>query len=413
MRIENVSFSTVDGMPRVSAHVVWEDCDRPVADIYFETLPAFADALSTSAESFLAASVTPALWAGEQRIHVDTEVCPELVENLETVSRQFQHWFDLKRSRMTLDVRQRPAVGTARKPRRAAVFFSGGLDSLAACRANRLRYTDEHPRSIKDGIIVFGLEVESRQAFGYVLDMLTTLACDMDIALIPVFTNVRALNPDWGFWYNAHMGPALCAVAHALGRRLSSVTIASDYDLPHLVPHGSHPMVEPYFSSYNLRVHYDGLTRSRLEKARLIGGWPVALQNLRVCNKPESYQPGRLNCGQCEKCVRTMLELMAVNAFEEAPVFLNRTVTPAMIHSLYMPPAVEPYYEELVEPLARVGRRDLSEAIALALATVRGETGLTGALRRFDRAHLNGSIVSLKRALVAARNRESRRQEAS
>jgi hypothetical protein len=151
---------------------------------------------------------------------------------------------------------------------------------------------------------------------------------------------------------------------------------------------------------------------SRLEKAGLVGGWPAALQNLRVCNKPEAYQPGRLNCGQCEKCVRTMLELMASKAFDQAPVFLNRTVTPAMIHGLYMPPAVEPYYEELIEPLARIGRHDLSDAIGLALARVRGETGLTGAIRRFDRAHLNGSIVSLKRALVAATNREARRQEA-
>jgi len=108
-----------------------------------------------------------------------------------------------------------------------------------------------------------------------------------------------------------------------------------------------------------------------------------------------------------------MLELMVAGAFERAPVFLNRTVTPAMIRGFYMGPSVEPYFEELVEPLAVMGRRDLSDAIALSLARVRRETGLTGAIRRFDRAHLNGSMVALKRALVAAGNRESRRQEAS
>ena len=53
----------------------------------------------------------------------------------------------------------------------------------------------------------------------------------------------------------------------------------------------------------------DGLELSRLEKVRLISEWDAAVNNIRVCW--EGDVPGE-NCGICEKCVRTQLELVAV-----------------------------------------------------------------------------------------------------
>ncbi len=399
MRIEDLRIEKPAGKPRLTARVVWEDSERAACEVYFETENDFADALAPLPDAFLAASLSPALWAGEERICVEGEVCPELLENLQVVTRLFQHWFNLGNTAARIEARPRSHVEAASG--RAAVFLTGGVDSLAALRANRLCFPREHPRWLKDGIIVYGLEVEDEQPFHYVLQALTELAKEAELTLVPVSSNVRCLNPDWTFWYNAHMGPALCAVAHALGRRLSSATIATDYDVPHMVPHGSHPLIEPNFGSHTLKIRCHGLTMSRLAKARLVAEWPPALRNLRVCNKPDLYQPGRLNCGECEKCVRTMLELVAVRAFERAPVFVRRDLSAELINQLYMPPAVEPYYEELIAPLTEVGRSDLAAGIRQALARTRRETGLVGRLRKFDRDRLNGSLASLKRTVAA------------
>lgn len=403
MRIEDVRIEKPAGKPRLTARVIWEDSPRPACDVYFETENEFAEALAPFPDAFLAASLSPALWAGESRIRVDGEVCPELLENLQVVSRFFQHWFKLRNDVARVEARPRSHPVDRVGSGRAAFFFTGGLDSLAALRANRIGFPREHPGSLKDGIIVYGLEVEDEQPFSYVLKALTELAKEAELTLVPVSSNVRCLNPDWTFWYNAHMGPVLCAVAHAFGRRLSSATIGTDYDVPHVVPHGSHPLVEPNFSSHTLKIKCDGLTMSRLAKARLVAEWTPALHNLRVCNKPDRYQPGRLNCGECEKCIRTMLELLAVGAFDRAPVFVRRELSAELINTLYMAPAVEPYYEELIHPLTEIGRPDLAGGIRQALARTRREVGLIGRLRKFDRDRLNGSLASLKRSVAVSR----------
>src|SRR5205814_3228683 len=113
------------------------------------------------------------------------------------------------------------------------------------------------PGSVKDGLIVYNLEVLTPESFDCALQALSRIADDTAVTLIPVYTNVRALNEDWAFWWTAHMGPALCAIAHGLSRRINSAIIASDYDVPNMRPHGSHLPVDPYFSSHALNIRYD------------------------------------------------------------------------------------------------------------------------------------------------------------
>jgi hypothetical protein len=404
MRIEDVNSERSAGKARIAAKVIWEDTDRPADQVFFETDDAFADSLAPSADAFLAAALSPALWAGERRIHVHGVVCPELLDNLRSVHKLFNAWFKIPGAGMVIEATPRPAPAVASGERDAAFFFSGGIDSLAAFRSNRTSCPPGHPLYLKRGLIVYGLEVETEEPFRYVVDALGEMAQAAALTMMPVATNVRCLNPDWTFWYNGYMGPALCAVAHAMGGRVSSATIGSDYDAAHLVPHGSHPLIEPNFSSYSVRIRYHGLTMTRLEKARMVAAWEPALRNLRVCNKPDLYRPGVLNCGACEKCARTMLELIATGAFDRADVFLRRDMTPQIVEQLYMPPKVQPFYEELIAPLAEAGRHDLSHAVQRTLTRARGETGLTGRLRKFDRDRLNGSLSSLKRAFVPLPN---------
>jgi hypothetical protein len=401
VKIENVRTEKIGERTRLGARITWEDCDRVAQDLYFETAEEFSDALAHSPEAFVAAALTPALWAGETRIWVDAEICPEFLDNLKVVTRVFQHWFPQCCKGIEIEAKRRTRSIESASSRRAALFLSGGVDSLTALRWNRLNFPLSHPASVKDGIIVFGLEVEDPQAFEHVVEALSAIATDAGVTLIPVSANIRCLNDDWSFWWKAHMGPAVASVAYALSKRIASAIIASDYDVPNMRPHGSHPLVDPYFSSFDLKIRYDGIALSRLDKIRLLADWDVALNNLRVCNKPEHYQAGKLNCGECEKCIRTMLALLAVGALERATAFAPRELSADVVNrEINVYETVLPFYEELIDPLFEIGRTDLSQVVRQAVSRARGESGFLGGIRKFDREHLNGGLRALKKAIL-------------
>jgi|RhiMetdeSRZDD1v2_1073273.scaffolds.fasta_scaffold76977_3 hypothetical protein len=395
MKISDLRVERVGGMARLAASICWEDSDRPAGEYYYATPEEFAQDVTPAPHAFLCAAIMPALEAGEQRILLEDEVCPVLQENLITVMQLMQHWNRLERAPLRIEAKTASRVLAAPSPR-AGLFLTGGVDSLATLRVNRLQYPSTHPGSVKDGIIVFGLEVEALDAFRHVLKSLSSLADHSGVTLLPVYTNIRQLNSDWRFWYSYFMGAALSGVAHALGRRLSIVSIASDYDIPHLKPHGSHPLVEPHFSSYDLRIRCDGITLSRLAKIRVLADWDLGLQHLRVCNKTEQYSADHLNCGECEKCLRTMLGLLIVGRLDATSAFRRTDVSEALVAGVDLGGNVRPYYEEMLGPLEHMGRSDLARLLRRKLAPAGRALALRRTIARFDRDHLNGSLMKLR-----------------
>src|SRR5262249_42656338 len=176
----------------LSGHVRWEDCHREPFDLYFETDQRFADALACSAHPFLAASALPAMDSGERRIRVEGAVCPQLRQGLSTVLSTVRHWYSTG-DVPTIETTPQSTIAPRAMPGRAACFLTGGVDSLATLRTNRLTFDATHPGAIKDALIVFGLEVDDREAFDHVLMSLTAIVQDTGITLIPVSTNVRRL----------------------------------------------------------------------------------------------------------------------------------------------------------------------------------------------------------------------------
>ena len=85
---------------------------------------------------------------------------------------------------------------------------------------------------------------------------------------------------------------------------------------------------------------------------------------MRVCVKNEL---GRLNCGRCEKCVRTLLELKAAGLTSAA--FEVEDIEPARIrHSVrYLSLHTDSCYRDVLIPLRDKGHNDLSAALSWAL----------------------------------------------
>jgi hypothetical protein len=124
-----------------------------------------------------------------------------------------------------------------------------------------------------------------------------------------------------------------------------------------------------------LQIQHDGILLTRLDKTKLVADWNVALQNLRVCNKTNLIKPDALNCGQCEKCVRTMLALVSLGmldktrAFPEDNLSEELVLTKAYIKPLYS----ESCYGEMIAPLAAKGRHDFVRAIKRLIAQYHSE----------------------------------------
>ena len=414
MKIQNLRLEKKGNRNRVAAAVIWEDCDRPTQELYFETDQRFAKDLSCTPHAFLVGCLLPAMYYGEERISIDAEICPEFRDGLMTAMGWMHHWWYTPKQKQ-VRIEAKAQVSPPFTPPRAGFFFSGGIDSLATLRANRPHYPLKHPGSIKDGLLVYGLEVREPESFEYVINSLSVLAKDADITLVPVYTNIRQLGPDndrefWaGFWINEFMGAVFAAIAHVFSKRLTSVSINSSHDISNIIPHGSHPLVDPNYSSSFLRIRYEGIALSRFAKTKLITDWDLALRHLRVCNETKHYQAGMLNCGRCEKCVRTMLALLALGVLENTPAFPRHDVTEELINATgRLAPNTFPLYGELLGPLAERGRDDLLRAVKRKMDAyhefqwkMKWRKRMLDPIKEFDGRYLKSNLKKLKKLVHA------------
>ena len=407
MRIENIRHSSESGRVRSTATVIWEDSPRDPQDFYFETPDVCANGITANPHAFLIPCTIAALRHRETRVAVDTPICPELKGGLTTAIRLLQYWWiGPPRPTVTIEAPSNGAAAPPRDSRRAAFCFTGGIDSLAVLRNNRRYFAPEHAGYLQDGVLVFGLEVEQLDAFEHVTDVLQGCASAAGVALVPVFTNIQELDKDWAFWTQEFEAAVLAGVGHALHTRIASLSIGSSFDYGDLHPHGSHPLLDPNYSSSDLQIRHDGVSLSRLEKTTLVADWPPALRALHVCNRYETYEPGLINCGTCEKCLRTLAGLLVVGAVDRAATFAQRDVTPELIDAhVHLDATSAPFWDELLPPLRQQGRRQLVSAVERAIARYRGEVGLAGAVRRLDRLHLHGSLRSMKRTITRTARR--------
>jgi len=419
LKIENLITEKNGDRSRVAATVTWEDCDRPKQEVYFETDEAFSHDLSLNPHAFLVGGILPAMRHGEERILVDGEICPELRNGLITVMSWMKTWYYSPDKKLVrIEAKKQSSIPSPCAPARAGLFFSGGIDSLGTLRNNRLHYPLDHPLSIKDGILIYGQNWESDDrpaTFKHAVQELSGVTRDARITLIPVYTNVRHLDGESEFFQYQFHGAVLAAVAHALANRFNAMLISSSSHIPnlflrkkkHFSPWGSHPLIDPCYSSSDMKIRHEDLAMSRLDKVRLISQWDAGLQNIKVC--PPNY-PGD-NCGVCEKCIRTELGLLVLGVLDKTRAFPLDDLNADLISQFSIDEDKMQFYLELLQPLADVGRYDLVRAIEHMRKNLRKrESGLMKKVRQYksdmksgikqlDSKYLNGHLIRLKRSL--------------
>lgn len=411
MRIEEFRSRETNGRMRMEAVVSWEVADRPPFRLYFEVPPEHAaDVADPSA--FVAAAAVSAIKNGERRVSVAGSVCPVLRDGIAAASGLFRSWYGSPYPAPAIEPDGGFVATRAPATRRAAVFASGGIDSSFSIRRNRRDLPPAHPRAFRQAIRVRDLafpfdpsperraHIESRSALA-----VSVVAASADLEVTEVATNAMGIENDFDVYMRWTHGPVLVAAGLAAARALSDLTVSASHDVwTELRSWGSHPLVDPLFGTAAIEVHHEGIEATRMEKVAEIARWPEALSVLFVCGGGP-FAGNALNCGSCEKCVRTRAALHFCGV-DEPPTFPPGRLTFALIDAVPTVPKfrlLSYYWWELAQVATAAGETDLTAAIERMIARQRKledwteDRGWKGALRRLDRRVLGGALLDARR----------------
>lgn len=414
MRISDFRQESVGNAIQLSAAFEWEDSDLPPETLRFEVEGVSPGEVAPGPEAFAIRGVLAALHRSEKRVRVDGSLCPRLRDGLRTAARILRAWYAPDRSEPAIEasggfqVLRRPAP-------QAGLFLSGGSDSLCALRTNRQNYPPEHPSAFRVAIFVptFGMRLEAFSS-PRVVNLLSRqkrsigeIARLTGLRVISASTLSGELGEDQSYSSEASHSSHLAAVAHLFSPILSSVSIAAGYDASYLAPWGSHPMLEPNYGSSSLEIRHEEFGLTREERIAALAPWTEVLSHLLVCSEGP-LEPGLMNCGRCEKCVRTMIALLLADRLAGTGPFQQDDVDAALLEPLTLEPQVLTFWEEFPPALRRRGRNDLARGAERLVREGRKsadwfrDRGWRGELRRLDRQFLRGRLLDASRRIRGA-----------
>jgi lipid II:glycine glycyltransferase (peptidoglycan interpeptide bridge formation enzyme) len=269
--------------------------------VYFEA----SENIGREVDFLLPLALPPAMIAGS-RLKLPGSVSPRLLSTLPKLQDVFHLWgtqnWGMKYQRVPVDVGARsksaePASGVA-------CFFSGGVDSFYTLLKHRDKVTHL--------IFVHGFDITlaNRSLRTRASRAAHEVARELGKDLIEVETNLRSFSDSLVNWDHYH-GSALASIGLLFQHLFREVLIPSSATYAELYPLGSHPLLDPLWSTDLMRFDHDGCEATRVDKSAFIADSETAMRWLRVCwaNPSSAY-----NCGRCEKCRWTMMNLHAAGA---------------------------------------------------------------------------------------------------
>ncbi len=263
--------------------------------------------VAAGGDPFLAAVLLPAMKMGAT-LRVAGGVSPRLLSATKRIQEIYHAWYPELRP---IVVEAEPAEMGASEGG-VGCLFSGGVDSF---------YTAlKHLAEITSLIFVHGFDMALRDTGlrEKVSASLRQAAAELGKQLIEVETNVRHFSDPYVDWGERYHGSGLASVGLLLGAKLRTVYIPATFPYTYLEPLGSHPLVDPLWSTERTEFVHDGNEATRTEKVAAIARSETAMRWLRVCWEHPS---GEYNCGRCEKCLRTMVNLELAGALSRCRTF--------------------------------------------------------------------------------------------
>ncbi len=300
------------------------------------------DSATPSAETFLVAALLPAMKVGAG-LRVADPISPRLLGALPKIQDILTMW---DRTLRRVSVEAQPTSLRATPPARGVgCFFSGGVDSWYSVL--------KHREEISKLILVHGFDLPLGQSLlrERVSRTIRGVAAQLHLPLTEVETNLHEFSRQYLSWEFYH-GAALASVALLMSPQFATVYVAASDTYAELLPWGSHPLLDPLWSTEHTEIVHDGCEATREEKLAYIAQSELALRSLRVCWE---NRDGEYNCGRCEKCLRTMAGLRMVKALGRCTTF-NRPLDLSALSRLVVPPESHRFlYKASLEAAERLG----------------------------------------------------------
>jgi len=255
-------------------------------------------------------------------IVVHGKVSRELLSNLVEYQAVWNKWLPEIYNRVNIKVEE--IIENPSKVSGALCAFSGGVDATFTVFRNSLNKNSYRSQKINLCSIIHGFDIPlvDNKAFNNVLNQASKTLKVLGIPILPIRTNYRHIS-NIDNWSYAHLWATVGTLINYKG--LAGVCLIGSTE-PYnslVIPWGSTPISDHLLSSASFKVMHDGASHSRNEKVKELAEWNVGLENLRVCIFGEHKDR---NCGQCEKCIRTMLNFL-VNKLEIPSSFPKKIIT--------------------------------------------------------------------------------------
>lgn len=347
---------------RVSARVDYDD-PRLESEIYWYEFPKeLEEHISEAGDAWLIV-LLPLAFTINEPITLDRPVDPFLLENAFELLDAWKFWHpQLSRIEIHAPIGEYQEKLVTRN--RNAQFFSGGVDSFFTA----LRHGPEDPRCTDDLIFCWGFDVPltNVDAITRLKDSLMRSTDKLHKNLIIVATNIRETQFGKLDWAHTSHGCAMASAGLHLEPLFQRLLIPSSDGYLEAEAYGSHAFTDHLFSTSNMHVIHDGSAFSRQQKTDLIAKYPETLDELRVCWQTFSDN----NCGCCEKCIRTMIDLELNGVLSEISTFNHTQIDHSKIRRIYTSNkenGIPLYYEQMLSRAQEQGHDDLSKSLKICL----------------------------------------------
>jgi hypothetical protein len=301
------------------------------AELFLECTEPDLQCFSRSSNWIVPALLLYCMSHGEP-LEIEEPISPVLLRNMQTIQDIYATWLPGYRP---IQVIAPVGEGTA-IPERTGLLFSRGVDSFYSLV--------KHNSSISDLIVLHGFEFpwKDNGHFQEHLEKVRRIAAALDKRLIVVRTNLKEYLVQHTHWDFSH-GAALASAGLCLEGTISTCIVASTYAYDQVHPWGSHPLLDPLWSTGTLHFVHDGGEARRVDKLRAIADDKLAMAYLRACDNAGSSG----QCGHCEKCLRTMVGLHVIGRLADCST-MPQDISPDSIRKLRLTEGGSIFFREFL-----------------------------------------------------------------
>jgi hypothetical protein len=356
LRKVTIEKSTTPKLVRLCGEVVYDDNPKEPECYWYDVSEELSESLSDSGNPWLAC-LLPLAMTLKEPLRLVAPVDATLLKNIKQLMKIWRGWYP-KLSEVEIDAGIENAKSQPLKNGRTVLFFSGGIDSfftLIHCNKTQAYQINELLF-----ILGFDIKTENVSAFNKLNELVQRAADGLNCVLINAATNIKETRLREAKWAELFHGSATASVALALENRYEKALISSTHDFNNISPWGSTPQTDPLLSTSKTEIIHYGADFTRVQKTEEVAKNEIALRTLKVCGNSRSD----MNCSNCSKCYRTMINLELIGALNKCPRFSKEKFEIGKISKIYLRDEnALSFYSELKMLARSKGRNDIMENI--------------------------------------------------